>query len=324
MRAKRVFIAIGGNSLIKSKDLQTVADQHQAIRETMRHVVDLIEQGYQTIISHGNGPQVGFIMLRSELARRETGLHMVPLVNVVADTQGSIGYQIQQALDNELAARDIAGQSLTVVTQVVVNKHDSGFANPSKPVGEFYDASQIEDVRRDYPDWRLVQDAGRGFRRVVPSPEPIEVVEKPVIEFLLDGGYDVVTVGGGGIPVVRTENELKGVDAVIDKDLASGMLAGQIGAELLIISTAVEQVALNFGTADEKGISKMTVAEAKQYIRDGHFAPGSMLPKIQSALRFLESGGQEVIITAPEFIKDAVMTGRGTHIVRWQAREDIS
>jgi carbamate kinase len=293
-----------------------VEDQHQAIRETMCHVVDLIDQGYQTIISHGNGPQVGFIMLRSEVARRETDLHMVPLVNVVADTQGSIGYQIQQALNNELVARGIAGQSLTVVTQVIVDKGDPGFLNPSKPVGEFYDVSQIEDVRRDYPDWRMVEDAGRGFRRVVPSPEPLEVVEKPVIESLLGGGYHVITVGGGGIPVVRTENGLEGVDAVIDKDLASSMLAGQLGAELLIISTAVEQVALNFGTANQQAISKMTVAEAEQYIANGHFAPGSMLPKVQSALRFLESGGQEVIITAPEFIKEAVMAGRGTHIVK--------
>ena len=316
MHAKRAFIAIGGNSLIKSKDLQTVEDQHQAIRETMQHVADLIEQGYQIIISHGNGPQVGFIMLRSEVARRETGLHMVPLVNVVADTQGSIGYQIQQALNNELAIRGIAGQSLTVVTQVVVDKDDPGFAKPSKPVGEFYDPSQIEKVRRDYPDWRLVEDAGRGFRRVVPSPEPLEVVEKPVIESLLDGGYHVITVGGGGIPVVRAENGLEGVDAVIDKDLVSSMLAGQLGAELLIISTAVEQVALNFGKADEEAISNMTVTEAEQYMAAGHFAPGSMLPKVQSALRFLENGGQEVIITAPEFIKEAVMVGRGTHIFK--------
>jgi len=316
MPAKLAFIAIGGNSLIKSKDQQTVEDQHQAIRETMRHVVDIIEQGYQTIISHGNGPQVGFIMLRSEVARRETGLHMVPLVNVVADTQGSIGYQIQQALNNELAARGIAGQSLTVITQVVVDKDDPGFANPAKPVGEFYDASQIEGVRHDYPAWRLMADAGRGFRRVVPSPEPREVVEKAVIESLLRDGYHVVAVGGGGIPVVHTENGLEGVDAVIDKDLASSMLAGQLGAELLIISTAVEQVALNFGKADEKAISIMTVTEAEQYIADGHFAPGSMLPKVQSALQFLKNGGREVIITAPEFIKDAVMTGRGTHIVK--------
>lgn len=315
MNVKLAFIAIGGNSLIKSKDRQTVEDQHQAIHETIRHVADLIEQGYQAVISHGNGPQVGFIMLRSEVARRETGLHLVPLVNVVADTQGSIGYQIQQSLNNELAARGKEGQCLTVVTQVVVDRNDPGFKKPAKPVGEFYDATQVEDIRRDYPDWSLVEDAGRGFRRVVPSPEPLEVVEKPVIESLLNSGYHVVTVGGGGIPVVRTDRGLEGVDAVIDKDLASSMLASQLGAGLLIISTAVEQVVLNFGKPDEKGISKMTVAEAEQYIVEGHFAPGSMLPKIQSALRFLRSGGQEVIITSPEYIKDAVLKGKGTHII---------
>jgi carbamate kinase len=315
MNNKLAFIAIGRNSLIKSKDLQTVEDQHQAINETIRHVAELIEQGYQVVISHGNGPQVGFIMLRSEVARRETGLHLVPLVNVVADTQGSIGYQIQQSLNNELAARGNDGQCLTVVTQVVVDRDDAGFKKPSKPVGEFYDAAQIEDIRRDYPGWSLVEDAGRGFRRVVPSPEPLEVVEKPVIESLLNSGYHVVTVGGGGIPVVRTNAGLEGVDAVIDKDLASSMLANQLGADLLIISTAVEQVVLNFDKPDEMGISKMTIAESEQYIADGHFAPGSMLPKIQSALRFLRNGGQEVIVTAPEYIKDAVVSGKGTHII---------
>jgi carbamate kinase len=315
MNEKLAFIAIGGNSLIKSKELQKVEDQHQAINETVRHVADLIVQGYQVLISHGNGPQVGFIMRRSEVARRVTGLHLVPLVNVVADTQGSIGYQIQQSLNNELADRNIAGQCVTVVTQVVVDRDDSGFKNPAKPVGEFFDADQLADIRREYPEWTLVEDAGRGFRRVVPSPEPREVIEKPVIESLLDNGYHVVTVGGGGIPVVRTDKGLEGVDAVIDKDLASSLLANQLNAGLLIISTAVEQVALKFGEPDEKPIRQMTVAEAEHYIAQGHFAPGSMLPKIQSALRFLKNGGQEVIITAPEFIKEAVTKGRGTHIV---------
>ena len=315
MNKKLAFIAIGGNSLIKSKELQKVEDQHTAIRQTVRHVADLIVQGYQVLISHGNGPQVGFIMRRSEVARRVTGLHLVPLVNVVADTQGSIGYQIQQSLNNELAGRNIAGQCVTVVTQVVVDRDDSGFKNPAKPVGEFFDADQLAEIRREYPEWTLVEDAGRGFRRVVPSPEPREVVERPVIESLLKSGYHVVTVGGGGIPVVRTDEGLAGVDAVIDKDLASSLLAAQLGAGLLIISTAVEQVALNFGKPDQMTIGKMTVAEAQRYIAEGHFAPGSMLPKIQSALGFLKNGGQEVIITAPEFIKEAVTMGRGTHIV---------
>ncbi len=315
MNAKLVFIAIGGNSLIKNKTLRTVEDQHAAIRETVQGVADLIEQNFQVVLSHGNGPQVGFIMRRSEVARRETGLHLVPLVNVVADTQGSIGYQIQQSLNNALASRNIAGQCVTVVTQVVVDQDDPGFEEPSKPVGEFFDEDQLAEIRRDYPDWSIIEDAGRGFRRVVPSPKPLEVIERPVIESLLNSGYHVVTVGGGGIPVVRTDEGLEGVDAVIDKDLASSLLACQLNAGLLIISTAVEQVALNFGKPAEKPLSKISVAEAERYIAKGHFAPGSMLPKIQAALRFLKNGGLEVIITAPEFIKEAVTDGRGTHIV---------
>ncbi len=315
MRAKRAFVAIGGNSLIKSKALQKVEDQHEAIRQTVTHVVDLIEQGYQVIISHGNGPQVGFIMRRSEVARQAVGLHLVPLVNAVADTQGSIGYQLQQSMNNEMAARNLAGQCVTLVTQVVVDRDDPAFLHPAKPVGEFFDEAQAQEIRRDYPAWSLQEDAGRGYRRVVPSPVPIEVVEKPVIESLLADGYHVIAAGGGGIPVVRSGKVLDGVAAVIDKDLVSSLLASQVGAELLLISTAVEQVALNFGKADEKQIGTMTVNEAKEYIAQDHFAPGSMLPKIEAALEFLQNGGREVIITAPEYIKDAVQNGKGTHII---------
>ena len=315
MKAKLAFVAIGGNSLIKSKALQKVEDQHDAIRETVKHVADLIDQGWQVLVSHGNGPQVGFILRRSEVARRETGLHLVPLVNVVADVQGSIGYQIQQALNNELATRGLAGQCVTVVTQVVVDKDDPAFRSPTKPVGEFFDESQLEAIRREYPDWSLVQDAGRGYRRVVPSPAPHEIVERPVIESLLAAGYHVVAAGGGGIPVVRNGTDLDGVDAVIDKDLASSLLAEQLNADLLIISTAVKEVALNFGKPDQQTIGSMTVSQAEAYIEQGHFAPGSMLPKMQAALKFLKAGGKEVIITSPEFIKEAVLSGSGTHII---------
>ena len=315
MNEKLIFVAIGGNSLIKSKELKRVEDQHQAIRETVFHFADLIERGYQLVISHGNGPQVGFIMRRSEAARRLTGLHPVPLVNIVADTQGSIGYQIQQSLDNELARRSVKGQCVTVVTQVVVDEEDPGFRKPSKPVGEFFDDQQVGAIRQDNPDWTLVQDAGRGWRRVVPSPEPREVVEKQVVVTLLQSGCHVVTVGGGGIPVVKTEHGLKGVDAVIDKDLASSLLAHQLDVGLFIISTEVEEVALNFGKPNQRPIKQMTVREAEQYVVEGHFAPGSMLPKIEAALRFLRGGGREVIITSPERLKDAVVSGRGTHIV---------
>jgi carbamate kinase len=312
---KLIFVAIGGNSLIRGKRLTTVEDQHRAIRQTVRHFADLIARGYQLVISHGNGPQVGYIMLRSEVAHRVTGLHLVPLPNVVADTQGSIGYQIQQSLNNELATRGVEGHCVTVVTQVVVDGNDPGFAKPSKPVGGFYDEQHVESIRRDYPDWTLVNEPGRGFRRVVPSPEPREVIEQSVVETLLQRGYHVVTVGGGGIPVVRTNHGLEGVDAVIDKDLASSLLASQLGIHLLIISTEVEHVALNFGTLQQKPIERMTVKEAEGYVAEGHFAPGSMLPKIEAALRFLRGGGRRVVITAPEFLEDAVLNGRGTHIV---------
>jgi len=315
MKKKLAFIAIGGNSLVKNKEHQTVEDQHQAIRETVLHVIDLISQGYQILISHGNGPQVGFIMRRAEVARQATGLHLVPLVNVVADTQGSIGYQIQQAVNNELAARGSGGQCVTIVTQVVVDREDPAFGSPAKPVGEFFQEEQLEEIRSKYPDWSLVEDAGRGYRRVVPSPVPCEVVERPVIESLLEAGYHVIAVGGGGIPVVRRGGSLEGVDAVIDKDLASSLLAGQLNVDLLIISTAVKQVAVNFGKPEEQPIGTMTVAEAEDYIEQGHFAPGSMLPKIQAALEFLKVGGREVIITSPEFITEAVISGSGTHIV---------
>jgi len=315
MIAKLAFVAIGGNSLIKSKELQKVEDQHEAIRQTVTHVVDLIELGYQVIISHGNGPQVGFIMRRSEVARQAVGLHLVPLVNAVADTQGSIGYQIQQAMNNELASRNLPGQCITLVTQVVVDESDPAFVTPAKPVGEFFDSTQLADIRREYPDWSLIEDAGRGYRRVVASPAPIEIVEKPIIESLLSSGYHVVAAGGGGIPVIRRGKVLDGIDAVIDKDLVSSLLAGQLGADLLVISTAVEQVALNFGKPNQQLIGTMTVREAEKYIAQKHFAPGSMLPKIQAALEFLRNGGKEVIITAPEYIKEAVLNNKGTHIV---------
>jgi carbamate kinase len=312
---KLILVAIGGNSLIKGKRLTTVEDQHRAIRQTVRHFADLIGRGYQLVISHGNGPQVGFIMLRSEVAHRVTGLHVVPLPNVVADTQGSIGYQIQQSLNNELAMRGLTGHCVTVVTQVVVDRDDPGFEKPSKPVGGFYDDEHVQMIRRDYPYWILLNEPGRGFRRVVPSPEPREVVEKPVVETLLKAGYHVITVGGGGIPVIRTNHGLEGVDAVIDKDLASSLLANQLNIGLFIISTEVEQVSLNFGKPNQQNISLMTVRQAEEYISEGHFAPGSMLPKIEAALRFLRGGGSRVVITAPEFLEDAVLNGRGTHIV---------
>ena len=312
-----VVVAIGGNSLIKDRAHKTVEDQYRAICETMEHVADLVLRGFRVVITHGNGPQVGFILRRSEIARKVEGLHIVPLVSCVADTQGALGYQIQQALDNALRRRNVAdavGRTVTVVTQVEVDPDDPAFRDPSKPIGEFYTEEQLPVLRQQHPDWILKNDANRGWRRVVPSPKPKRIIEKAAVAALVSGGFNVVTVGGGGIPVIEENGDLKGVDAVIDKDYATALLAHEIGAPLMIISTGVPHVSLNFGTPDERPLREVTVAEVKEYLEAGQFPPGSMGPKIQAAIQFLEQGGQEVIITSPEMLEKAVLGHQGTHI----------
>ncbi len=312
---KLAVLAIGGNSLIKDKQHETVEDQYKAVCETAKHIVGMIEQGFDVVVTHGNGPQVGFILRRSEIAYKVEGIHPVPLVNCGADTQGSIGYQIQQALDNEFTRRNIKKKAATVVTQVVVDKNDPAFKNPSKPIGTFYTKEEAEKLQKEHPDWVMVNDAGRGYRRVVPSPMPKEIVEQEAIELLVKNGFSVIGVGGGGIPVIRNEKgELEGIDAVIDKDNASSLLAVNIKADIFIISTAVEKVYLNFNKPNQKALDKITVAEAKKYIEEGHFAKGSMLPKIQAVIRFLEAGGKEAIITNPESLEKALKGETGTHI----------
>lgn len=323
MNKKLAVIAIGGNSLIKHRDKQSVDDQYQALVETMEHVADVIAKGWQVLITHGNGPQVGFIMLRSEIARAVAGLHIVPLVSCVADTQGAIGYQIQQALDNVLRRRGLSqaeGRTVTLVTQVGVDANDPGFKEPGKYVGEFYSEEQLEELRAQHPDWILKQDSNRGWRRVVASPVPRKIVELDAIKSLLGSGFNVVAVGGGGIPVkeaqVNGSLEITGVDAVIDKDLASALLAGQLDADMLVISTGVEQVALNYGTPLEKKLGTVPVAEMEKYLVEGHFPAGSMGPKVQAAVDFIKNGGREVVITSPEFLDAALNHGKGTHIVK--------
>ncbi len=312
---KLAVLAIGGNSLIKDKQHETVEDQYKAVCETAKHIVGMVEQGFDVVITHGNGPQVGFILRRSEIAQKVEGIHPVPLVNCGADTQGSIGYQIQQALDNEFLRRNIKKKAATVVTQVVVDKNDPAFKNPSKPIGTFYTKEEAEKLQKEHPDWVIINDAGRGYRRVVPSPMPKEIVEQEAIELLVKSGFSVVGVGGGGIPVIRNEKgELEGIDAVIDKDNASSLLAINIKADIFIISTAVEKVYLNFNKPNQKALDKITVAEAKKYIEEGHFAKGSMLPKIQAVIRFLEAGGKEAVITNPESLEKALKGETGTHI----------
>ena len=310
-------IAIGGNSLISKKNKKSVEDQYDAIRVTVRHIADVIESGRQVCITHGNGPQVGFILLRSEIARKQTGMHPVPLVSCVADTQGAIGWQIQQALSNELRDRGnmAAGRVISLVTQVRVDADDPGFDAPDKYVGEFYDEAELPGLKAQHPEWVLKQDADRGWRRVVPSPVPREIVELDAVRALLADGFNLITVGGGGIPVVTdTRNDLRGVDAVIDKDLASCLLANELKAGLFVISTGVEKVCVNFGKPDQKELFSVTSAEIRGYYDEGQFPAGSMGPKIRAALDFLDNGGEEVIITNPENMKIA-MSGNGrTHI----------
>ncbi len=312
-RKGTAVVAVGGNALIKDKTRQSVQDQFEAAKDTMKHIVDMIEKGWDVVITHGNGPQVGFILRRSEIAKDI--LHEVPLDYCGADTQGAIGYMFQRALDNEFKRRGMKKDAATVITQTVVNKNDPAFKNPTKPIGTFMEEAEAK-ARADKDGWTVVEDAGRGWRRVVPSPLPERIVEANVIDSLIKAGIIVVGVGGGGIPViVNDEAEIEGVEAVIDKDFGSSLLAKMIDADLFVISTAVEKVAINFNTPDEKWLDEMTVAEAKQYMAEGHFAPGSMLPKVQAIIQFLENGGKKALITDPEHIGDALEGKTGTWIL---------
>lgn len=314
--SKIAVVAIGGNSLIKDKDHQTVEDQYQAAKETTYHIADMLEQGWNIAIGHGNGPQVGFILRRSEIAYRVEGLHELPLDVCGADSQGAIGYALQQNLQNEIYRRKLNKPVATIITQVLVDKNDPAFQNPTKPIGGFMEADEAQR-RTNEQGWNVVEDAGRGWRRVVASPMPKEVVELESIKPLVKKGTVVITVGGGGIPVIDTgDGVYRGTAAVIDKDFASSLLAQNINADLLLISTAVEKVALNWGKPDQKWIDRMTISEAKRYLDEGtHFASGSMAPKIAAIIWFLEAGGKQAIITCPENISRALKGETGTWIV---------
>jgi carbamate kinase len=313
--SKIAVVAIGGNSLIKDKQHQTVEDQYEAARETAHHIAEMIAEGWNVVIGHGNGPQVGFILRRSEIAHKVEGMHEIPLDVCGADSQGAIGYALQQNLQNELQKRGIQKSVTTVVSQVLVDRNDPAFKSPSKPIGGFMDHSEAQR-RANEMDWTVVEDAGRGWRRVVPSPLPKEVVEFAAIKALVEAGVTVIAVGGGGIPVVDTGNrQYRGIAAVIDKDFASSLLAQLLNADLLLISTAVEKVAINFGKPDQEWVSRMTVSEVKKYLSEGtHFAKGSMEPKMKAIAWFLESGGKQAIVTNPENIGRALKGETGTLI----------
>ena len=316
MTNKLAVIAVGGNSLIKDDKHVSVEDQEEALRETAHHIADMVEAGWDLAIGHGNGPQVGFILRRSEIAAKVEGMHEVPLDVCGADSQGAIGYEFQQALQNEYHRRGLNKGAATVVTQMLVDKNDPAFQKPTKPIGSFMDEAEAKRREKELK-WSVVEDAGRGWRRVVASPMPKKILELDSVKLLLNAGVTVITVGGGGIPVIDKGNgEFEGTAAVIDKDFASSLLAQEIGAELFLIATAVEKVAINFGKPEQKWLDKITLAEAKQYLAEGtHFAKGSMAPKIQAVIWFLENGGKSALITNPENIGRAIKGETGTWIV---------
>jgi carbamate kinase len=316
MTKKIAVIAIGGNSLIKDEHHVSVEAQYEAAKETCNHIADIIEQGWEVAIGHGNGPQVGFILRRSEIAARAEGMHEVPLDSCGADSQGAIGYALQQNLQNILYQRGIRKKVVTVITQTLVDPNDAAFQKPSKPIGGFMKEDEAQR-RQQEQGWTVVEDAGRGWRRVVPSPLPKEIVELETVETLLKKGIVTITVGGGGIPVIDPgDGNYRGIAAVIDKDYASSLLAQALKAELFIISTAVEKVAINFGKPNQQWLDRMTLSQAKQYLAEGtHFAKGSMAPKIQAIIWYLEKGGKQALITNPENIGRALKGETGTWVV---------
>lgn len=310
---KIAVVAVGGNSLITDPSKRSIDDQYEAAKTSMGHIADMIEAGWNVIISHGNGPQVGFILRRSELSLGE--LHPVWMDYAVADTQGAIGYMFQRALSNEFKRRGMHKQAVTVVTQVLVDSEDPAFLHPSKPIGSFMNEDTAHKRAQEL-GWIVVEDAGRGYRRVVPSPMPQQILEVDAIHSLVSAGFVVVACGGGGIPVFQKEDgDLRGVEAVIDKDYASSLLAQSVNADLFLIATAVDQVAINFKKPNEQWISEMTVSEAARYINEGHFAKGSMQPKVESIIQYLENDGKMGLITTPWSIARALNGETGTKIV---------
>jgi len=310
MKKNKIMVALGGNALGNNAE-----EQRELVKDMTKPIVDLIEAGNIVIIAHGNGPQVGMINLAMEnYSKLEAKTSSIPFPECVAMSQGYIGFHLQNAIREELLNRNLNIPVATIVTQVVVDKDDSAFKNPTKPIGEFYSKEESDELSKK--GYIMKEDAGRGYRRVVPSPEPIDVVEKEIVETLIEKGHVVITVGGGGIPVVKEGNKFIGVPAVIDKDFASAKLAEIVDVDYLIILTAVEKVAINFGKPDVKWLDELTIEEAKKYIEEGHFAPGSMLPKVQAAMNFAGSKkGRKALITSLEKAADGILGKTGTKIV---------
>ncbi|MCE7858595.1 MAG: carbamate kinase [Chloroflexi bacterium CFX2] len=310
-KRKLAVVAVGGNALVREKGKETLPDQYAAVCLTMPHIADMIQNGWNVIVTHGNGPQVGFILRRSELSVSE--VHSIPLDYAGSNTQGSIGYMFQTALMNEFKRRKMPNQAATVVTETLVDKNDPAFKNPTKPIGSFMDEKTALG-HRDKDGWSVMEDAGRGWRRVVASPMPVKILQQDAIMSLVNAGFTVVGVGGGGIPVIKNEKgEIEGVEAVIDKDLASALFASSIGADSFIISTEVEKVAINFNKPDVQWLDKLSVADANKYLAEGQFGKGSMEPKIKAVLNFLERGGKKALVTNPDNMLRALRGETGTH-----------
>lgn len=313
MIEKLAIVAIGGNSLIEDPKNPGIARQWDAARKTCEHIANMVASGWHVVVTHGNGPQVGYILRRGEIASKE-GIHDVPLDLIVADTQGSIGYMLQQGLDDALRRRGFNRTCVTVITQVRVDADDPAFEKPTKPIGGFM--TEAEARKFEAEGWNVMEDSGRGWRRVVASPIPRSIVEINAIQALMLSGYTVIACGGGGIPVVRQpDGSLRGVYSVIDKDRCSALLALTLRADLLMISTGVEKVALNFGKPDQRKLDRVTLEEAKTYLSEGHFGVGSMLPKVEAAIDFVQNGGPRAIITDPFHLEAALKGEGGTHIL---------
>lgn len=315
MTKEKVVIALGGNAIIREGEEGNIHQQFKNTRSSLDGIIEVIKDDYNIVITHGNGPQAGNMLIRTEEGVKK-GLPARPLGVIVADTEGGMGYMIEQSLQNRLKSENIDKDVVTILSQVVVDPDDPQMKNPTKPVGPFYSKEKAEKYQKE-KGWNIVEDAGRGYRRVVPSPIPQTVIEKNVIKKLVDEDIVVIAAGGGGIPVYFDKNNnLEGVDAVIDKDFASAVLALEIGAKILVISTGVEKVSINFGKENQKDLEKMSVDDCKKYLDEGHFPPGSMGPKIKAAIKFLNNGGEKVYITLPEKIEEALKGKTGTLITK--------
>ena len=311
---KTALVALGGNSLLRPEDRGTVEEQLEHMRTTCSLLADMVEEGYELVLTHGNGPQVGNILLQNDIASGT--VPRMPLDICVAQTQGQIGYLFQRTLKNELIKRGMKRDVCSLITQVVVHENDPAFENPTKFVGPYYSKEEAERLKKE-KDWKMGETADKKYRRIVPSPEPKKIIESPMIKELIfsgDKGYIVIAAGGGGVPVIEKDGDLRGIEGVIDKDLASAVLAEEIGETFYIMLTRPEQVYLNFGKEEQEAISEMTISEAKRYYEEGQFPPGSMGPKIQASIRFLENGGERVLITSPECLREALKGDNGTYI----------